>query len=137
MSIKADEEVEEEEVPQDTTTTTDKLGDEIEAVVPSSSTLRASSLLKDNVFTKQDGDGAEDFLEVAGCPGPLSNQNDDSCTLNCSGCPNGKTHCTVFNSCDGADFCITESYTYKCCRSNGSGCNSASTQADASLLKVE
>jgi hypothetical protein len=151
LFIKADE-----EVPQDFSTTTDKLGDDIEAVVPSSSTLRASSLLKDNnVFTKQDGDETEDFLELAGCP--AAGWNGQGCTANyCADC-NGKPNCQSRHyPCPDGMMCITERYYLLCCNANGN-CNGefpdmedavmiipqdtdkldASSPLRASLLKVE
>jgi hypothetical protein len=126
--IKANDVEKEEE--QDTTT--DKLG-------APSSTLRASSLLRDNVFAKE---GAEDFLEVAGCPAAVSNAPSNPCTadpnegysLDCRGC-SGKTNCVSSNSCS-SDFCTGNTWSAKCCNKGGQ-CNDASTQADASLLKVE
>ena len=146
--IKANDVEKEEEVPQDTTSTTKKLGDEIEeaAVVPSSSTLRASSLLKDsNVFTKQDGDETEDFLEVGTC-GPSNHAPSDPCTaspradyyLDCSGC-SGKTNCVSFNSCSG-DFCSGNTWSAKCCNSGGNNCNNGESgqadEEDAVMIKA-
>ncbi|KAL7451244.1 hypothetical protein ACHAWC_004787 [Mediolabrus comicus] len=132
-----------------TTTTTDKLGVEIEeAVVPSSSTLRASSLLKgNNVFTKQDGDETEDFLELGECPTPHHDADVEAhCSLDCSSC-NGKTTCTLKTP-TGVSF----GKVHICCNSNGNSCSGsyeeeeilqdtgkldASSPLRASLLKVE
>ena len=154
MFIQSDE-AEEEEVPQDsttttTTTTTDKLGDEIEAVVPSSSTLRASSLLKDNnVFTKQDGDETENFLEVGTC-GPSNDAPSDPCSstaqgehyyLDCSGC-SGKTLCVSSSNSSSDGFGTLNQWSARCCNKNNPDiCADSSAQAEeedaASLLKVE
>ena len=127
---------------------TDKLGDEIEAVVPSSSTLRASSLLKDNnVFTKQDGDETENFLEVGTC-GPSNDAPSDPCTaegehyyLDCSGC-SGKTLCVSSSNSSSDGFGTLNQWSARCCNQNNPDiCADSSAQAEeedaASLLKVE
>ncbi len=149
MFIKADEDEEEEMPPQDTTTT-DKLGDEIEA---RSSTLRASSLLKDNVFTKEGGDGAaEDFLEVAGCPSPVFVADvGAACSLDCSDCSSGKITCTIKDPpSNGGPTSLGKWHI--CCNGGGNQCSGsieeeeilqdtdkldASSPLRASLLKVE
>jgi hypothetical protein len=137
LFIKAEEE-QEEEVPQDTSTT-DKLGDEIEAVVPSSSTLRASSLLKDNVFTKQDGAGAEDNIFEVGTCGPSNDAPSDPCDssyasegfyLDCSGC-SGKTRCVSSQSSSSGGFGTGNQWSARCCnKNNPNNCHTGSAQAD-------
>lgn len=138
MIIKADEEED----------TTKKLGDEIEeAVVPSSSTLRASSLLKDsNVFTKQDGDETEEFLETV-CPAPTPDGNSARCPRNfCANCPNNQQNCVTTNAC-GCDvgdtscgLCIASGWIHKCCNNGGNNCNNGESgqanEEDAVMIKA-
>ena len=116
---------EEEEVPQQDTTTSDKLG------APSSA-LRASSLLKNNVFAKE---GAEDFLEVAGCP--AAGWNAEACPADyCADC-NGKTHCkSRFIPCPQDSICVPERNYLLCCNANGKNCNGEfPDQEDAVMIK--
>ena len=140
MFVKADEEEEEEEeeVPQDTV----KL-DKIE--IPSSSTLRAASLLKDNVLLQ------ETPIEPARvCPKIIDGNYGDQSTasISCADTPGYCDGCdSQYSSCVQKDLGL---YNGKGCCTNSNNMNNCfgqneeedsmfinADEADASLLKVE